>query len=411
MRLRARISQPDERKAKPRLNSVQKLLSRRPLWQAARPLPIMKTASVLSAAAALLLAGAGCRAHAEAGESAGLPSVAVAPVVRQDLGEQLTVQAEFRPYQEVELHPKVAGYLRQIFVDFGDRVKAGAPIATIEVPELQDELHRAVAAEKRAAADYADAHLDYQRLIGVDQSRPNLLAQQDLDTAKAKDEMAAANLDAAKADRERYQTLWAYTNVTAPFGGVITQRYADPGALIQAGTASSTQAQPLVRLSENDRLRLDFPISEAYAEDVAVGDPVEIRCGNPERRLSARIVRFTRRIAMDTRTMETEVEVANPDLTLIPGMYATVVLEVNRRPHALAVPVQAIKGSAHPTAWVVGPDNRIEERAVVLGLETPDKFEILSGLREGERVIIGDRSAVQPGQTVAVRQADLAASP
>jgi len=273
----------------------------------------------------------------------------------------------------------------------------------LEVPELEDDLARAVATEQRAGSDFKEAHLNYNRLMSVSQSRPNLVAQQDLDAAEARDSAAAAAVAVANADAKKYATLASYTRITAPFSGVITKRYADPGALIQAGTSSDTQTKPLIRLSQNDRLRLDFPVSESFAEAINVGDPVEIHREAHAGPRTGVISRFTRRIAMETRTMQTEVEVPNADLKLIPGMYATVVLKLQRRPQALAIPVEAVSGSEHPTVYVVNDRQEIEERPVQLGLETPAKIEVLSGLRPGERVMIGNRSQVHVGEKVAAQ--------
>ena len=152
--------------------------------------------------------------------------------------------------------------------------KSSQLLATLEVPELHDQLHNAIAMQQRAEADYTNAHLIYQRLQQVNQEHPNLVAQQDLDTAEAKDGTAAAAIAAAKADVEKYQTLVNYTQITAPFDGVVTHRYADPGALIQAGTGSDTQALPLVRVSDNYHLRLDFPVSVKYVKDIHPGQSV-----------------------------------------------------------------------------------------------------------------------------------------
>jgi RND family efflux transporter MFP subunit len=331
------------------------------------------------------------------------PTVATAVATREDLFKELTVQAEFRPFQEIDLHAKASGYLLQIDVDMGDVVKAGDLIGVLEVPELEDDLARAMAAEQRAEADFKEAHLNYTRLVSVSRSHANLVAQQDLDAAEAKDSASTAAVAAAKADAKKYRTLASYTRITAPFAGVITKRYADPGALIQAGTASDTQTKPLVRLSQNDRLRLDFPVSAAYADAMKVGDSVEIHLDSRDEPMTGTISRFSRRIAMETRTMQTEVEIPNSDLKLIPGMYATVVLKLQRRPQAIAIPVEAVSGSAHPTVYVVNQKQEIEERPVQLGLETPTKFEVLSGVGEGERVMIGNRSQVHVGEKVSAQ--------
>jgi RND family efflux transporter MFP subunit len=341
-------------------------------------------------------------------EAALVPTVAVAAVTLQDLDQELSIQAEFRPYQEVELHAKVSGYLQKINVDFGDRVKAGDLIATIEVPELKDEMDQAVAGAQRADADHAQAQLENTRLIGVNQSQPNLIAQQELDDAAVKDRASAAAAAAAQADADKFRTLEDYTRITAPFDGVVTERYVDPGALIQTGSPS---ALPIVRLSENQLLRLDFPVSVTYAGAVAVGDTVEVHLAGVPVVLHAKIARFTRRITMATRTMETEVEVPNPDLTLIPGMYATVVLKIDRHPRALALPIEAASTSGASTVYVVGSDHRIEERAVKLGIESPTAYQVVAGLQAGDLVVVGSRAGLQPGEAVNPRLVDAAVIP
>ena len=329
-----------------------------------------------------------------------VPVVPVAIVGRQDLYKELTVQAEFRPFMEVELFSKVAGYMKTISVDFGDEVKAGQVIATIEVPELRNELSRAEAAEARAQAEYKAAHLDFTRLSAVSKTQPNLVAVQDLDTAEAKDGSAEAALAVAKADRERFETLLTYTQIVAPFDGIVTARYADPGAMIQAAASSQTQALPVIRLSQNKRLRLDFPISVSYADQIRVGQEAEIRLDGSGRHLKEPVTRLSQRVAASTRTMEAEVEVPNSDLKLIPGMYATVVLHLDPRPHALSLPVGAVTANANPTVYRVSASGQIEEKPVKLGVEGPDSIEIVDGLSEGDQVVVGSRSGLQPGERV-----------
>jgi RND family efflux transporter MFP subunit len=338
---------------------------------------------------------------AAAARASRLPTVPVASVVRKDLYNEVSIPAEFRPYVEVELHAKVSGYVKEMNVDFGDQVKSNQLLATLEVPELGDELNRALAAQKRAEADYRDAHLIYSRLQAVNQEHPNLVAQQDLDTAEAKDHTTEAIIAGAKAEVQRYQTLLAYTRITAPFDGVVTHRYVDPGALIQAGTTSETQSLPLVRVSDNYRLRLDFPVSVAYVKDIRVGDPVEVRVeslGNKS--FTGTITRATLRVNEDTRTMMTEIEVPNPDLKLVPGMYAEVVLKVQRRPQVLAIPIEAVPPGQTSSVYVINDQSQIEERPVSLGLDTPTQYEVTAGLKEGELVLLGSRSQVHPGQKV-----------
>ena len=340
---------------------------------------------------------------ATAADAGAPPAVAVARVDREDLFKEITIPAEFRPYTEVEVHAKVSGYVSQMLVDIGDRVKAGQLLAVLEVPELKDELNGAVAAHARAAADYRDAHLAYTRLFAVNKEHPNLIAQQDLDTAEAHDASAQQTVSATKADVDRYQTLVGYTRITAPFAGVITKRYADPGSLIQAGTASNTQSMPLVRVSDNGLLRLDFPVTVDYVAGIRLDSPVRVRVDSLEgRELTGRIARFTGKVDDSTRTMIAEMEVPNPKLELVPGMYATVTLRVAEHPRALAVPLEAVPPGGK-SVLLVNAARRIEERPVTLGLETPARYEVLSGLADGDLVVLGNPAQLTPGQRVEPR--------
>jgi RND family efflux transporter MFP subunit len=333
--------------------------------------------------------------------AANLPVVAVAKVDREDLYREVTIPAEFRPYVEVELHAKVSGYVDQMNVDFGDRVKAGQLLATLEVPELKDELHNAIATQQKAEADHTNAHLIYTRLFGVNQQQPNLVAQQDLDTAEANDRATAAAIAAAKADVQKYQTLLDYTQIIAPFDGVITWRYADPGALIESGTAAPTQAKSLLRISDNYHLRLDFPVSVEYVRYIHLGDKVEVRVQSlGGKTFTGSVIRFTDKVAETTRTMITEIEVLNPDLEIVPGMYAIAVFKVENHPNALSIPLQASAAGGSTRVLVVNANHEIEERAVTLGLETPTRYEVVSGLKEGDLVMLGNPAQLRPGEKV-----------
>src|SRR5579883_2901205 len=165
------------------------------------------------------------KSHSPAAETSGPVTVGVAKVTRADLFNELPIPADFRPYVEVELHAKVAGYVNQMNVDFGDKVKAGQLLATLEVPELFDQLHNAIAMQQKAEADYTNALLLFDRLKTVNEQHPNLVAQQELDDAHAKEATSKAAIAAARAEVERFQTLTNYTRILAPFDGVVTKRY------------------------------------------------------------------------------------------------------------------------------------------------------------------------------------------
>jgi RND family efflux transporter MFP subunit len=390
--------------------------------------------------AALLAATAGCsRIHqTEADTSPLAPVVAVSPAATTEVSRTVVLTAEFRPFQEIEVLAKVAGYVRTMDVDVGDRVREGQLVATLEVPELREDLAMAAAAVKRSEAEierarqdvlravsaYQVAHLGYTRLADVMKSRPGLVAQQELDDARGRDETAGAQEAAARAavtaaeealhvseaDRARKQTLLDYTRVTAPFAGVITERLADPGAMIQAGTASQTQARPLVRLSQNSLLRLSLPVPESAVPKLRLGDQVDVRVPSLGRVFPGKVARFAGQVRTATRTMETEVDVPNPDLVLVPGMYAEASLELDRPRKALTVPVLAVDLAAgRATVARVGADGRVDVVPVTLGTEMSDRYEVVSGLREGDLVVVGSRSGLKPGEVVTPKQTTLGA--
>ena len=327
--------------------------------------------------------------------------VAGAPVRRENLYREVSIPGEFRPYVEVELHAKVSGYVNQMNVDFGDKVKKDEILATLDAPDLVAQLNNAISTERKAEAAYTNAHLIFTRLVAVDKQNPNLIAQQDLDTADANDRSTFAAIDAARADRQKYQTLVGYLTITAPFDGVITRRYVDPGQLIQAGISSESQSLPVVRVSDNYLLRLDFPVSVEYVKDIHLRDAVEVRVVSlGGKSFTGTITRFTDKVDLNTRTMITEIEVPNPNLELVPGMYARVSLKVDPRAHTLAVPIEAVAVGKNPSVYVVDRDHLLQQRPVTLGIESPTKFEILSGVAEGDLVMIGHPSEVRPGQKV-----------
>jgi RND family efflux transporter MFP subunit len=362
-----------------------------------------------------------------AGEA--IPKVTAVRAERQDLSKSFEISAEFRPYQEVEVHAKIAGYLKAIYVDVGDRVRVGQLLAVLEVPEFAEEMAHATASEKRSELDVVRARsevdraesalhiakLSYDRLLAVSKSKPHLIAQQEIDNAAAKYREAEAQLATVRANvdttqqqvrvsaasRARVGTMMSYLKITAPFSGVVTKRSADTGAMIQAGTASQTQAMPLVRISQVDRLRLTIPVPESVIPRVHIGSPVEIRVDSLQRVFQGKVSRFTGRLETSTRTMATEVDVNNADGSIMPGMFGYASLMLDKRADALAVPVQAISShDTKPTVIVVRQDGRLEERPVTFGMETPNLVQITSGLRENELVAIGNRNSLKPGTRV-----------
>lgn len=376
---------------------------------------------------------AGCRhttnvsAESTTSADASLPIAPITTPERRALAQRLEVAGELIPYQQVELHAKVSGYIKHIYVDIGDRVHTGQDLAELEIPELVAQVDAARAGVQRAQQDVLSAksavardqamhlalHAEYKRLKEA-AAQPGLIAQQELDDAQAKDasaeaqiEAAKANLSAmqqalsvAKADSAHYTALENYSHILAPFNGVVSWRYSDTGALVQAGT-SSAGAQPVVKLDETDILRLRLPVPEALAEYVHLGDPAQIRIGATGQQLTGKVVRTTGALDQATRTLQVEIDLKNADGKLLPGMYADVTLNVRRAGTGLTLPVQAVNQlSSPPFALVVDAQGRIEKRALRLGVQTPDSVEVISGVKDGDRVVAADLNSFTSGEAV-----------
>lgn len=356
-------------------------------------------------------------------------SVGVAKVSRKALGRTLTLSSELVPFQEIEVYAKESGYVRSLNVDYGSRVKSGDVLAVLEIPELELQLQQDDAAIKNASdqvthaqhelsrveAQHKVMHLQFERLSGVAKSKPGLVAQQEVDDSQGKDLASEAQIEAtqssldsaqsqlvlAKAKRQHDQVLFDYSKITAPFSGVVTQRYANLGTLVQAGTSSSTQAMPLVRLSQDDLFRLVIPVPESYVHYIHVGDPVQVSVPSLNRTFPGKVTRFSVDVKEDTRTMHTEVDVSNPNHVLIPGLYAEAKITLENKSQALAVPLEAIDRSGDKTnVYVVNPSGKLELRSVTLGIQTPTNAEVLSGVQDGEMVVVGDHSGLKTGQEV-----------
>ena len=356
-------------------------------------------------------------------------TVGVTKVVKKSLGRDITLSSELVPFQEIEVYAKESGYVKKLLVDYGTHVKAGQVMAILEIPELEAQLVEDQAEIKNASnqveraqheltryqAQYKALHLQYTRLNNVFQSQPGIVAQQEVDDAQGKDLAASSQVDAGKAALEAAQSqlsvakaklahdqsLYDYSKITAPFSGVVTERYANLGTLVQAGTTSSTQAMPIVKLSEDDLFRLVIPVPESYVRFIRVGDPVDVRVPSLNHTFPATVARFAAGVREDTRTMHTEVDVKNKDGSLVPGMYAQADLTLEQRDDVPSVPLQAINHEAEKTTvFVVNTNGQIEDRAVSLGIQTATDAEVVSGLSAGEQVVVSDRGGLRPGDRV-----------
>ena len=360
-------------------------------------------------------------------------TVGVTRVTKKTLGRHITLSSELVPFQEIDVYAKESGYVKKLMVDYGSRVKAGQVMAILEIPELEAQLQEDQAEIKNASnqvsraqhelgryqAQYKALHLQYTRLNSVFESQPGIVAQQEVDDAQGKDLAASSQVDAgqaaleaaqsqlsvAKAKLSHDQSLFDYSRIEAPFSGIVTERYANLGTLVQAGTGSSTQAIPIVKLSEDDLFRLVIPVPESYVRFIRVGDPVDVRVPSLNRTVPGKVARFSVDVREDTRTMHTEVDVRNPDRLLVPGLYAEADVTLEHREDIPSVPLQAVNHEGDKTTvFVVNNNGVLDDRGVTLGLQTATDAEVASGLQEGELVVISDRSGLKPGEKVVAQQ-------
>jgi RND family efflux transporter MFP subunit len=349
----------------------------------------------------------------------------------------LTLAGAFKPFQDVDVHAKVAGYIKKIYVDVGSRVSEGQTLAVLEVPELaaqlagadaavrrsRQEISRAQGDVERAKSGHAAVHAMYDRLKQAAEQKAGLVAQQEVDNAQAKDlegeaqvssAEAALNaaqqaLEVAEANARQYTALSEYTRIVAPFTGVVTVRYADTGSLIAAGTASSTQSAPVVRIAQISVLRLVLPIPESIAGEIRLNDPVKVHVQALNADYAGKVSRFADSLDPQTRTMETEIDFQNADGRLLPGMYVQAIVAPPDSRDILTVPLEAVElgaDASEGSVLVVNSQNVLEERKVKLGLQGSMRVEVRAGLSEGERVVVGSRNEFRSGMKVAPKVID-----
>ena len=375
-------------------------------------------------------AGCGGGHKAAADDTASAPAAAVVKVTRRNIADSLEIASEFQPFQEVDIYAKVSGYIHKLNVDYGTHVKQGQVLAVLEIPELQQQLQQDEASVRRSEQDlaraheelnraqsaYTVAHVTYTRLADVQKSRPELVAQQEIDVAQGKELEASANVSSekaaiasaeqglliAKAALGKDQAMFDYARMTAPFDGVVTQIYAYTGALLPAGTASNKSDSGLCRLAQNNLLRLVIPVPERAVPDIRIGQTIAVNVSGINKGFNGKIVRFSDQIDTTTRTMHTEVDVPNPKYELVPGMYASVKIPLHSVANILTVPVQVVQstGEGKGAVLVVDSSDKIESRSVTVGLQSETDVEITSGLQENDMVVFGAQGQYKAGEVV-----------
>ena len=300
----------------------------------------------------------------------------------------VTLPGEVKAYQQATLYAKVAGYLKTITVDKGDRVKEGDLIADIEVPEMLADL-------TRYKAEVTVAELDYKRLNESQKKLPDLVVPQTVDNAKGK-------LDVAKASLERTETLLGFAKITAPFSGVITKRMVDPGAFIPAATSgSAAQNAAIATLSDFNRVRVQVAVPELETSLIATGQQVKVTVdGVPGRNFAGKITRFSYTLDEATKTMLAEIELPNPKLELRPGMYAIVRIGLERKEDALLVPAEALVVERAGAFVFTINEHEAKKTRVQTGFNDGTNVEIVSGVKPDQPVILVGKRVLSDGQAI-----------
>ena len=325
--------------------------------------------------------------------AADAPELKATHPARGEITRFVTLPATIRANQQATLCAKVPGYLKSLAVDRGDAVKEDQPLGEIEVPELASDL-------AKYEAELKVAEIDYARVSGAAKKAPDLVTAQSLSEAEGKLKVARARLD-------QTTTLMKYSHIAAPFAGVITQRFVDPGAFIPAPTGSGgAQTAAIVTIADFQTVRVQIAVPELEASLVEKGEPVKFSVeGLPGKTFEAAVSRISYALDEATRTMLVEADAPNPGLTLRPGMYVVAKIGVEKKSDALLVPVEAIVMEKTNAFVFTIADGKAKKTAVKLGFNDGVKAEIASGATEQDRVLLVGKMTLTDGQPVNAKDA------
>jgi RND family efflux transporter MFP subunit len=355
---------------------------------------------------------------AAAQEAADLPPpVEVADVHRAAPKKILTLPGDARAFNETTIYARTSGYINKWLVDIGDGVKKGQTLATIDTPELDEQLNAARAkvlqskSESALAVSAAKfAQVTYDRFQGgapegvvSEQERDEKKAA--LDTSNAKVAAADAQVTVDEAEVHRLESLVAFKNVTAPFDGTITQRHIDIGDLVTAGSTTSTT--PLFSIARADQLRVFVDVPQSATPEVKDGmSAIVLAREFPDRQFKGTVDRMSESVNQTSRTMEVEVIVPNPDNALKPGDYVEVSFQTDRRNPPLEVPASALAMKPQgPEVAVVDADGKVSFHKIEIEQDMGSYIEVSSGLEDGQRVALNIGADVSDGDKIEVHAA------
>ncbi len=316
--------------------------------------------------------------------------VKTATPTRGTIHRFVTLPGSIKANQQATLYAKVPGYLKTLTVDKGDKVTAGQSLGEIEVPELAAE-----AVKYRAEVRVAEA--DLKRRAEAREKSPDLVTPQSVDEAQGR-------LDIAKANLERTETLLKYSNLTAPFAGVVTMRFVDAGAFIPSATSgSAAQTAAVVTLMDFNTVRAQVAVPELEAAFVSTGQPVRVSIESlPGKTFTGTVSRQSYALDETTRTALVEADLPNPELALRPGMFATIKIGVEKHTNTMLIPSAALVTEKSGASVFIVADGKAKKTPVKAGFNDGVQAEVLSGLTGSETVILVGKQQLTNGQPVTV---------
>ena len=363
---------------------------------------------------------AGCRDASDASPStpaaaSGPTTIDVVRVVEQPLDVQLSLPGELTAYQEVAIFPRVTGFVKTVMVDRGSSVRVGDLLVTLEAPELvaqraeaQSKLQAAEAqlAVARAKADGDKSTFDRLKAAsatpGVVAGNDVILAEKTADASRSQVVAAEQGIEAARQALNAIRDMEGYLRVTAPFGGVVTERNVHPGALV--GPSSGESSAPLLRLVDTNRLRLVVPVPEAYTTELPAGAMISFSvAAHPAEVFSGNVARVAHAVDVGTRTMAVEVDVTNKDGRLAPGTFCQVSWPVRRSKPSLLVPSGSVASTTDRTFVIRIRDGKTEWVDVKTGLTSGPLVEVFGDLKPGDEVAGHGTDELRPGTEVRPR--------
>ncbi len=325
-------------------------------------------------------------------------------VIHAQLGNpttEVSLPATIQAYSQSLVYARTNGYLRDWYVDIGSSVKQGQLLATIDAPEVDQELMRARAVLRQTQAALALAKVTAGRYLEL--IKINAVSQQETDQATQNLAAQKANLQAATADGNRLQQMQGFEKIVAPYDGVITERKTQVGQLVNAGNVGPKQE--LYRISQVGTLRVFVNVPESYSRQVITGSTATVVVTElPNARFTGTVVRTNNAIDPNSRTLLTEVDVQNSSGTLLPGAYAEVRFQLPVQSGAIVLPTSSVLfQAAGPQVGVVNNQNQVELRKVVLGRDFGTTVEVLSGVSPNDQVIATPPDYLVNGMKVSVQ--------